>query len=1318
MATPKRKRTPTKDTSSKRPRYTQPVTSSLDSQEEWEALRILAQSGQGFGLRYLVDWSGIDPATGKQWEPTWVKATAASESLRAAWREEQSTLAQEESRARSTSQPRPESQPRRSRGRPRKHIVASPESSSSAFQVESSAKTGQSEAAAISSSSTASYISVLRPDGTSPQIAVDSRGDSFNRGEYELHLEIPESQPSSESRTADTDLESSQLFASQPPFRASGIVPDTQNSAEDASYIPVTQEELESSVYSSSAEESDEHLIGYSGLLNRDGPATLDARAQSPATSIAETVAEIPQDSYSERQLESQQEEPEISETLVTPLPTIGTDFTSAQKTFSGEKQSDTIPTDLHSRENQQESESHAALVESAPQSPTQGLQQPIGDIAEITVQFEEEVEPADNATRPALSSTKLELQSELLVVADTPQISQVATSVQESSTQREPQHSALYSEPLSTGSREHNAQFIFSSAFADTERITTESVSATLVSDLIAARRSKHSGSISRHDSSQEFPERLSQSAVNSSSPVPHPPSYSLRTLDSNVPARPATPILNSSSSRMAGDTTESAGDLAERRLRESQALRNANNPYVPRKLTRLSQAPLGPGRPPVPPAINVSAEGTRSPSTVPDRSPAPPVQTSLRTVAFANAKDNATESLLNNPLAATCSNTNAGPTQEKADLVAARPDDNDHDVVSDDDDENEYHEELHLEREEYIVPLYIDGRQKNSYIEYIERKTDLLNAVLESEGDLASDMIDGAEQVLTHLRNLETHPDLTYAEAESATTNPDSRSRADVQHGARFGIDNSVKFRFLGELFDQLREHSMHVVLLLDQADTALINILRTFLEAAAHNYHMPLEGYTSNVSDDTLRITVIPRTPSLLLQRADLAICLNGVQSASNIRQNDWARESGNIMPVLHLVIPRTIGHIERYFPPNVSESHRIVEILTALGQLEESGEIGNQIDIDTPDAVEAATLVASWLTSGDGQASTEWPLPSIGSSSEFLDFGATQQSTRSTASSPVPERTKRPLETDDSDTAKRIRYTPLAHVDSQSGGGRETEITHVSDSMPGSRAMEKSHLATSLERIKSELLQERRERREEQVMWNRQQTEHENRQQQYRKLFNEKTEVERSRESVTKDCDRVRSQLVAQANEMRTLREELDAQRNLSLASDNDKDVEVTRLRKELEAITAERNKLANKVKSNDDTLEYTKEGYREASNKAGQLQTKNTALEKENEKLKRQVSGDSVKLKRMHLDKSAENIRLQYANLQEEHNVVKALLRQKEEELIRAKNNSGRSAYGTRGQSTTPQPKTRSRAASPTRPPRGGGRISNLVAEER
>lgn len=298
---------------------------------------------------------------------------------------------------------------------------------------------------------------------------------------------------------------------------------------------------------------------------------------------------------------------------------------------------------------------------------------------------------------------------------------------------------------------------------------------------------------------------------------------------------------------------------------------------------------------------------------------------------------------------------------------------------------------------------------------------------------------------------------------------------------------------------------------------------------------------------------------------------------------------------------------------------------------------------------------------------------------------------------------------------------MRYTPQPRVIPESSAVHEPEVTRVSDSMPGTAASENARLAMSLDRVSTALLQERKERREESVMWDRQQTEHENRQEQYRKLFNEKAAVDRALETMTANREKIRGQIDVQSVEIRALREELEALRALNLASSDEKDVEITRLRKELEAANLEREKALNSTKSQEGMMDFLKDNYRDAQNVATELRTEVETLTSQNAKLAHQASGEVAKLKQLHLDRSMKNLMQQNKALQSETATLKATLKAKEEELVRAKNNSGRAAYGTRGQSTTPQPKTRSRAASPergSRAPRGGGRISNLVAEER
>lgn len=278
MSSNKRKFKPTRTTANKRPKYALPDTESSssaeegfedDSQEEWEALRILKQRGQGFALQYCIEWKGLDPATGKQWAPTWERASNACQSLRASWEARKARLAQEnikptpparrgtQQRSARTESP---AQATEVRGAEHSRIAESPELSTSVHVTESSTEPLKSAAVTFGRARTDREGA----DWTSQEININTRRGSFNRTDYESLSDsgVLQSQPSPEESAADS---TSLSFTSQPAFLASGIVRDTQSSAGDVSFIPVTQEEEESSLYSNSSDESNEdNVIGYS----------------------------------------------------------------------------------------------------------------------------------------------------------------------------------------------------------------------------------------------------------------------------------------------------------------------------------------------------------------------------------------------------------------------------------------------------------------------------------------------------------------------------------------------------------------------------------------------------------------------------------------------------------------------------------------------------------------------------------------------------------------------------------------------------------------------------------------------------------------------------------------------------------------------------------------------------------------------------------------------------------------------------------------------------------------------------------------------
>lgn len=568
---------------------------------------------------------------------------------------------------------------------------------------------------------------------------------------------------------------------------------------------------------------------------------------------------------------------------------------------------------------------------------------------------------------------------------------------------------------------REQNAQVVSLEAILSTQEDTVDDIRITIEKDYAEDSANLES----RHDSSQESPEPPSQSLDHSSSPVPHPPSHSVRTQESQIPPQPYTPVPTSSASSMAGEST---ADIVKRQLEEALAKQLAENPFVPRKRANRSSTGASVSVAEVsttPPKASrllraAEQEGTRSPSAVPDRSPAMQVPTSLRTVAYAPSVPQAA-SPQDEAMASTSgahSETADADAEAAAATESAAPDlhpsagSEDMDVSDADDEDSEslLNDDLQLGQQEFIVPLFIQGRQSDMYSQHIALKKDTLEKFLEDPHSV--EPISQVEEILTYLRAIETHVDLVFAEAGSGLLN-DEMSMTQAAHAAQFGMENSTKFRFLHKLFHDLQDSNIqkHIVLVTEKDDDALFNILETFCEAKNINYNMPTRGHrTDPTVQGDLQITIIPSNASPVIRPADLIICLDGFQDATQIRKKNWAKSpEREVVPVIHLVIPRTVGHIERYIAPSLGPLERMHTVLASLAHVRP--DIGKAIDENTPRDIVCASLVAEWLMDTTEGAEQSWPIPSIGSIKDVIEYQT--QLSQPLANSPVPERIKRPL-----------------------------------------------------------------------------------------------------------------------------------------------------------------------------------------------------------------------------------------------------------------------------------------------------------------
>ncbi|KAH8731909.1 hypothetical protein GQ44DRAFT_766954 [Phaeosphaeriaceae sp. PMI808] len=1335
MATSKRKRRSTRPKQQKRTKYEDSSDCEIALGDSYyKALEILDERIVRGSLQYLIQWEGIDPSTTQNWQPTWEPSNAPNEELLRSWREEKekSKIGNQEIESQElpavNNSPEPPTAHSSTISRP-----STPDRADTIPPLPSSSPT-----------TPTGIVPPIARTPSPPRVLIEPRGSSLNRDEYDYVSQLVTSQ-AAPTHSQSTSLDSSQLIALIPEYRSSGVVPDSQNSEGEESFSPGTQLTTGTTQPPSTADNSLEVATQDSELVEL--AQEFASCPPSPVRSIPETIA----DSQSQPQ----------GLTLVSQQPIIAPDSSILSREQVQHRKNDLLhDSGLLSLANTQSGLAESSGQHHAAQSSNHTAQhQPVDfpnhSAQHLSNQSDTGGVESQSVIPKAASATDI-CQSPSAQVAQHPETAahqaeielntnsaNPTQSIEEAVEQRDfaPDSQLPQSTNQSSASRQQNAQVLPPLHDLSTRGHTVESIRPSIEKqeDLGRIEGATLSSPNSRHDSSQETPERRLSSAEHSP-PIPPLPNNSTGSLGSFLPSRPQTPTSSSSLSKMATGAGESTGDKVAREIRERIAKRQAENPFIPKRrlngsvflpsssVAAETPSPLTSERRLLNTGLSPSvaaAAGTRSPSTVPDRSPAPPAPTSLRTIALTHASQTSIEKTREEAASAlskdqsikiAADNHPAIPaigTKEPAVVVpVASSSDEEMTDASDDDTPSLLEDDLHLAPEEYIVPLFLEGRQCDMYSDHINENKEILHRF--QDDPQGFEPLTQIEDILEKLRAIETHIDLLFAEAGSGFDKSALDSATQIQFAAEFGMENAIKFRFLHCLFYPLRQEEKHLVLVIQEDNDLLFNAIEIFCKHNCINYDMPTKGRRADPADlvveDNLLISILPSTVSPIIRPVDAIICLDGVQDATEIRKKSWATNPElEVVPVLHLVIPRTVGHIERYLSPSLNDRERIQTIVASLAQMR--SELGKPIDEDTPRASLAASQVAQWLALNEEGHRPGWPLVSIGSVKDVIEYQSqlTQTQTQMPASSPVPERTKRPHDHEELDSAKRIRFTPQPQANPASSANHTFEVTHISDSMPATATDDASVLKAQLANMAETFQTVRSRYSENESMWEKQQTKHEDLNQEYRLLLGKQKSTEEKLEVATKNNETLRERLASRTTETRTLNEQLDEQRGIHLLSEDAKVTEITKLRKELAQANEEKARALKNTQTVESTLEFLKEQYRIAQEAVSSSRTTITELEAQNAKLAHTASGEVSKLKTLHLDRQHKNLETQVRSLKAENTTLKRTLTQKEEELQRAKLSGGRLGVGTRATSVTPQPaKTRSRAASPM-----GGRLSSL-----
>lgn len=889
--------------------------------------------------------------------------------------------------------------------------------------------------------------------------------------------------------------------------------------------------------------------------------------------------------------------------------------------------------------------------------------------------------------------------------------------------------------------SEEQHAQFVPSNPALSTQQDSADPQTA-------LDQRSDTGRRNSRHDSSQDSPPKLCEDPAEDSLLVIPPPQQSLGTSDtrSNAPPRPQTPVSPSILAIMssAENASPSAEEIMARRMAEADAeaaekmdkiikerelQRKRRRETRERELERAQSEALEKT-----PSLEeqaaqaargleqrsvqaITETGTRSPSTIPSHVVAPQMPTSLRTVA--TSASNAS------PLAAQAAGGDGGFGNAAVEMAAKSapyvPDDVDMDEAqySNDDGEDEslLNDDVQLQAHEYIVPLPIYGRQADSYRNQCKELPGLFDEFAKDPQKLQQEI----ESRFSKLRAIETHIDQVWTGNTTSQPHDDQRTRD--QHLVQWSYDFSIKFKFLKALLSKLQERDLHVILLIEKEENvALFKITESFLRGIEFSFQSPETGVSYAATAEPgkakprLDITILPSTSTRVVREAHLIVCLDGKPNMTEVRKKPWALNSNRSeVPLLHLVIPRTIGHIDHYLSARIGTKRKLRAIVATLSQWTSEGEIGHAVNYVPPRAFEvqfADQLVQYLLPSAEEPPLSEWPLPAIGSIKDIIEYQTSQPLESQTTGSPVPGSVaagKRPLIQDElgDDQAKRMRFTPQPPT--------QMDTSHISNSTPGS--------SLPMEQQRDWWKQEAQRLSEELNDWRKRQHQYEDMRQSYRLVQDAKDSAERKFATLEDRFTKLRDQHAASTAEVASLRAQLDEHRSLPTLSDDDKVLLIASKNIELDNLKDDLAKQAKSVQDATDSKkyaetarDYVQDRFREAQNEATLARQENQTLKEENARLVR--TQHAVPVKAQHQVRQEQLLASENARLKNQVGIMKKQVQvlSQDKERAKAEKEQMRTTRGvgagTRAASVgarTPRPG--SRAASPL--PNGRDRLANL-----
>ncbi|KKK15779.1 hypothetical protein AOCH_002553 [Aspergillus ochraceoroseus] len=614
-----------------------------------------------------------------------------------------------------------------------------------------------------------------------------------------------------------------------------------------------------------------------------------------------------------------------------------------------------------------------------------------------------------------------------------------------------------------------------------------------------------------------------------------------------------------------------------------------------------------------------------------------------------------------------------------------------------------------VHLGPSEFAVPLPMDSRVKDDYErvllnetesfwEYI-KNTDLQEVPEHEQGRLLSKM----QEVLQHLSNVATHPDLNIAQHITDTAPDPAKEAAWAEY-------SSAKFLLVKYLVEAATDHDLHLVITVGGEKTQ--KVVERYLQGKGLAYTRPRHemgsgtnmevsmakgslsfGIQLSTHNDGVIETYKPPAAIIALDSS-----LNTKSPSVEHMRTTYAR-NGNLLPVIWLMVANSSEHIE-LCPPGPSTFPHLVTVLKHSMRLRNM--VGDLQD-DALGVHEDAVEIMSALLSDNFNA--YWTLPRVEplhdvSSTELTRDGQSDSSGGN--SQPANHASQKRLFVED--PAESVTKRPRIDVSQETS--QFTDISKAATQTLDNdlHALEKNlvHMrnthAAALDKLQKALITTQSRLQEGEKILESLQHRYESQTKEFHRIRRERDGLLESKAASDQKLDKQREDIAKIKDERTQLRHDLEQARE-ALKNGGGDAAELERVREEVRRLTKENAGLERKAEYERKQAEYTREQYQTASNVAAQSGNENRVLREENERLKRKADSEAVRLRELNM-KNDETQHLARAIELEALLVSREdVLRRKEEELREIRKNRP-STRSTSSQPRSPKWTASSRPTSP------------------